>query len=122
MTGGPILRLGKKKPVTLVATVVRRKVIVNPAGTREPSRANRQTTPVAIPIRLNTTCRVVKVDSDRPSIMTAPPKEPLPWLSRIDATPSEFPQAGVAGAGNFVGWACVAGRSLLAPRSEEHTS
>jgi hypothetical protein len=34
--------------------------------------ANRQTTPDAIPIRLSTTCKVVKVESDIPRIMTRP--------------------------------------------------
>src|SRR5712691_11095143 len=62
--------LGKKNPVTLVKTVVARKRAVQPSRRFEPSMASRTMSPETIPTRLMTTCTSVKLDVDKPRIMT----------------------------------------------------
>ena len=59
--------MGKKNPVTLVRTVVARKMAVQPSSFLPPSMP---TSPATIPIRLMMTCSVVNVDNDMPKIMT----------------------------------------------------
>src|SRR5260370_18987013 len=56
---------GKRKPVTLVATVVQRKSLVQPSNRFAVSIPNKTTKPAPIPARLNTTCRRV----NNPKIM-----------------------------------------------------
>jgi len=63
-------RARKKKPVTLVAVVVRRKSAVRPAAFREPGVPNKAKIPDAIATRLKPTCTDVKVDTDIPRITT----------------------------------------------------
>ena len=67
---GRSLVKGKRNPVTLVRTVVARKIAVQLSSFLPPSIPSRTTSPVTIPIRLMMTCSVVNVDSDIPKIMT----------------------------------------------------
>src|SRR5262245_22144254 len=81
---------GKSRPVTLVKIVVRRKSAVQPGSGRAPNMPRTTTKPVTIPIRLKTTCRVVKADSDKPIIiadglLAAP--SPLQMAARIPTRP-----------------------------------
>ena len=56
---------GNRKPVTLVAVVAARKRAVETAdGFLAATRPPKTTKPVAMPIRLKTTCTDVKVDND----------------------------------------------------------
>src|SRR5271165_2034031 len=54
------------KPVTLVSTVVVRKIAVQPSRRLPLSSANRTMNPVPSPARLMITCTRVKVDRDMP--------------------------------------------------------
>src|SRR4029077_15234537 len=63
---------GNRKPVTLVKTVLARKSAVQTRSRLPASMPQRTTTPANIPIRLKTTCSVVKADSDTPKICIAP--------------------------------------------------
>ena len=90
---------GNMKPVTLVSTVVARKISVRPPRWRPPSMPNSTMIPLAIPIRLMTTCSVVKLDMDIPRIMGL--VSPVVWLASIDDgrlpnTPAAHPIAGYA--------------------------
>ena len=70
MWDGSTRSLGKKNPLTLVSTVVARKSAVQPGSLRAHSMPTRAMIPVAIPMRLITTCTTVNVASDMPRIMT----------------------------------------------------
>src|SRR5882762_4727134 len=61
---------GKRKPVTLVSTVVTRNSAVQPSSRFPPSRPNTATNPDKIPSKLSTTCTNVKVVI--PKIMVFP--------------------------------------------------
>src|SRR5258708_35865084 len=81
--GGAKLADGKKKPVTLVSTVVARKsAVAQPPDCRPPSQPSATTMPERIPTRLMMTCTVVKVDVDNPRIMAHAPSR----LKRDDIT------------------------------------
>src|SRR5664279_2476126 len=60
---------GNMKPVTLVSTVVVKKIAVQPSRRLLLSRPNRTTKPDPIPARLMITCNSVKVESDMPRSM-----------------------------------------------------
>jgi hypothetical protein len=86
MCDGRILPAGKKKPVTLVSTVVARKIAVQPLSGLEPSMPMTTMAPAKIPIRLKMTWNRVNVDIDIPRIM-APPLEDNAvqrWIEAID--------------------------------------
>src|SRR5258708_23502979 len=68
--GGAKLADGKKKPVTLVSTVVARKsAVAQPPDCLPPSQPSATTMPERIPTRLMMTCTVLKVDVDDPRIL-----------------------------------------------------
>ena len=75
---GSSLWKGNRKPVTLVSTVVTRNTAVSTGKRLPPSMPSATTRPATIPIRLNTTCKVVKADSDNPSIMSS-----IPLVARL---------------------------------------
>ena len=57
------------KPVTLVSTVVARNTAVAPSSLLSFSMPSSTTMPVAMPMRLITTCTIVKVTNDIPKII-----------------------------------------------------
>jgi hypothetical protein len=61
--------LGNRKPVALVSTVVSRKMAVNPLRRFDFNMAANTTSPVAMAIRLMTTCTVVNAGIDIPKII-----------------------------------------------------
>src|SRR6266849_8639809 len=73
---------GKKKPVTLVSTVVNRKTPVQPSRRFPLSSPNVTTNPVKIPIKLNTTC--TKVNAVIPRIMMSPLQQKLRLDDPVD--------------------------------------
>ena len=64
---------GIRKPVALVRIVNSRNIAVSPGIRLEPSMPNMTIMPATIPIRLMTTCTVVKVDRLIPKIMARSP-------------------------------------------------
>ncbi len=68
--GGPKLAEGKKNPLTLVNIVVAKKSAVQPGRRLAPNMPMRTRSPERIPTKLKMTCTSVKVDVDRPRIMS----------------------------------------------------
>src|SRR4030095_13116284 len=66
---GRTLSTGKRNRVTLVRTVVIRKIAVQPLTVFEPNMAATTTNPARIPTRLKTTCNPVNADIDIPRTM-----------------------------------------------------
>jgi hypothetical protein len=60
---------GKRKPVTLVSTVVNRKSAVQLLSRLDESSPSRTINPDPMPTRLMITCTVVNVERDLPNIM-----------------------------------------------------
>jgi hypothetical protein len=64
---------GNRNPVTLVSTVVIKKIAVQPLSVLRLSSPKTTMNHVPIPAKLNRTCISVKVDVDIPRIMLPPP-------------------------------------------------
>ena len=71
ISGGPKRAKRNMKPVTLVATVVNRKIAVMGGVRFESSMPNKTSIPDAIPIRLMTTWNCVNAATDMPRIMVS---------------------------------------------------